>query len=378
MYNLSNDGFSFHTFQLTKRITFEMLRDIIRNEYKESKINRYKFYKDEKSNVWISNRFASKGVKLKLYENPMGKPPHIEAVINPRIAMNDYNYIGIFVHTPKNMEIMIENINSMLALIDKTLTFESMTLSRIDLCANIEFDTKYELEEYMRLVRKCRIPNGYSREKFKSNQIDYKLKNKSSFRASRNIDMLTIYNKTIQLEYKKNIFTEKNILRFELCLYRRSIYDIGTKKFKNLLETNFDLVNYLAFNSKKYIMLRLDDFFQNGIYFRYDMAERIVKNYDAVSSKMRQRMLYLLKKTSDLSNLNKSLRNLKEEYSLNDRQVEGVLSAFETLGINPVTLSNKSIDLARPNVKELFMYDGNKFIYNCQRLFKSIGVSVGK
>lgn len=93
---------------------------------------------------------------------------------------------------------------------------------------------------------------------------------------------------------------------------------------------------------------------------------------------MCHRIFYLLENTNDLINLNKSLRNLKEEYSLNDRQVEGVLSAFETLGISPVTLPNKSTDLARPNVKELFMYDGNKFIYNCQRLFKSIGVSVGK
>ena len=58
---------------------------------------------------------------------------------------------------------------------------------------------------------------------------------------------------------------------------------------------------------------------------------------------MCHRIFYLLENTNDLINLNKSLRNLKEEYSLNDRQVEGVLSAFDTLGISPVTRTMRSI-----------------------------------
>jgi len=167
-------------------------------------------------------------MRIKFCKNPFGKPPHIEVIINSRIVLGDYDYVCIFINNDTNRKRMINAVDIMLSSIDEDLSFNNMTLARIDLCANIEFDNQPELELYMKLIKKCRIPNGYKREKFKADQTDYK----NSLRASRNLDMFTIYNKPAQMKQQGLGTTEKNILRFELCLYRKGIYDLAKKGIK--------------------------------------------------------------------------------------------------------------------------------------------------
>ena len=58
------------------------------------------------------------------------------------------------------------------------------------------------------------------------------------------------------------------------------------------------------------------------------------------SKKMRERMLYLLRKASDRKSLSAAIDDLRDEFDLKTGQVARVLKKFDKLGISPITLAN--------------------------------------
>ena len=61
-----------------------------------------------------------------------------------------------------------------------------------------------------------------------------------------------------------------------------------------------------------------------------------------MKKKMRERMLYLLRKTSDSDHLDNAIKKLKKKYDLNNNQVNRILKRFEKLEISPIILKNSS------------------------------------
>ena len=59
--------------------------------------------------------------------------------------------------------------------------------------------------------------------------------------------------------------------------------------------------------------------------------------------KLRQQMLFLLKKTSKGAGLDTAIQKFDEQYKdVNHRKLKKVLSAFDELDLNPITLANVS------------------------------------
>ena len=77
-----------------------------------------------------------------------------------------------------------------------------------------------------------------------------------------------------------------------------------------------------------------------GEIVRYEEAVELVSTVK--HQKMRERMLYLLRKTSDSESLTAALTKMQEKYQLTNSQCNTVLKRFQKLGISPITLRNDS------------------------------------
>lgn len=76
-------------------------------------------------------------------------------------------------------------------------------------------------------------------------------------------------------------------------------------------------------------------------YLRYkDALSKIEKA--KLSIHTRERMLYLLRKTSDSETLNAAIKKMKEKFSLSKSQCDTILKKFSKLGFSPITLTNDS------------------------------------
>jgi hypothetical protein len=102
------EGFSIHTIEIKKQITFLKLREIIKTEFERSN-NQYRFYHDEEHKIYISERWKREGIRAFFHENGGGVPPHIRLIINPRILIGDSSYYGIFEKTDKNWKVLFSN-----------------------------------------------------------------------------------------------------------------------------------------------------------------------------------------------------------------------------------------------------------------------------
>lgn len=92
-----------------------------------------------------------------------------------------------------------------------------------------------------------------------------------------------------------------------------------------------------------------------GDHIRYCDAEMIIRN-SKLEAKMRDRMLYLIRKASD-SNLSSALEKMCRKYDLNNNQCERILDQFDALGISPITLRNDSKFSSLPSLISLLQED---------------------
>ena len=77
-------------------------------------------------------------------------------------------------------------------------------------------------------------------------------------------------------------------------------------------------------------------------YLRYEDAVKRIEQVQLLKEKTRDRMLYLLRKTSDKDSLTAGVEHLKIRDNLNKSQLNTILNKFKRLGISPITLRNDS------------------------------------
>ena len=104
---------------------------------------------------------------------------------------------------------------------------------------------------------------------------------------------------------------------------------------------NWAIIKALGKNIEKILnwyLKRLQPATEN--YLRYQNAVDIVSQVKG--KKTRERMLFLLRKTSDSVTLTAALEKLRKECNLNKNQCRNVLKKFEKFGVSPITLPNTS------------------------------------
>ena len=295
----------------------------------------------EKTYDYTSDYFAKRGVKLRIFKKK-GSIWNLFITIHPSLLMGDNNRLSVKFPSKTILKVLLNNADSMLGYVHCPCKLRKMKLYRVDVTANLIFEDSDIVDSYLRILKKSLLLPRYHEDYFRKGERkakDYKQANKHSYKQSCKAAAFFAYDKTAQLEMIDALpfsLIDKKVLRLEVQLRRK-----GMKKWVNkdhmddcikTLEILYTKTNDIICWYLKRIQLK------NSNYVQYkEAAQQIAK---LKNKKTRERMLYLLRKTSDRHTLSKALEDLRKEFRLNSNQVNRVLRKFSDLGISPITLTN--------------------------------------
>ena len=240
---------------------------------------------------------------------------------------------------------MIKLVDKLLKEVDVPCSVDDMKLYRADVTANFIYDTSASVSEYIRILKKSRLLHNYHWDKFREDDHtarDCKIANQHSCKQYCKSAAFFAYDKTAQLEMIEafpDALIGKHILRLEAQLRRKAMKKwVGEDTME---DSNWKIIKELGVNVEKILSWYLERVNPvHGNYIRYKDAVELVSQVKG--EKKRERMLYLLRKTSDSENLAAAQEKMKEKFQLSDSQCKTVLNQFQKLGISPVTLTNSS------------------------------------
>lgn len=288
--------------------------------------------------------YLEQGMKVFLYGEP-GKLYRIRVQVEPCRVLGDADPTALAKLGKRQYKELVKTVDSMLKKLKVPISIDKMKISRCDLTMNIEFSSQDELMTYLRIFQKSRLIPKYSHVFFKKNDHkvkDYKAANNHSHCISCKSASFLIYDKIAQLEMIDRCdetLMGKHVLRFEAELKRTPLEKhLGSQA----MDTSYKLLSTAAKESKRVIrwyLSRMQPPCEK--YLRYEDAVCVVEDA-SLKEKTRNRMLYLLRKTSDKESLTAALDALKEKYHLTAGQCKTVLKKFRQLRLSPITLTNAS------------------------------------
>lgn len=287
---------------------------------------------------------VEQGIKLHLF-GVSGQIYRLSVQIEPCRVLGSLDPTVLFRANKRHYKQLVKVVDAQLRKLSVPGSIDGMKISRCDVTINANFDDHNILLEYLRILKKGYVPKKFEVVKFQKDEgkaRDWKSANKTSYCISSKNERFLVYDKISQLEmigrWDEGL-TNKNILRFEAELQREAL-----KKYlgKVAVQSNWKLLSVAMDNAtsiiRRYLQkMRLDC----NAYLRYADAASLIENAQ-VSAKMKERMLYLLKKTSDSKNLNAALDKLQDHFAINKKQADRVLKKFGQFGISPVALRNDS------------------------------------
>jgi len=349
---LGIDTFSYY-YMLTPKQKSEIVKQLKGMEGFHTEICDY----ETNSYSYLSNRFAEKGVKVWV-RRKNGAPWGLLIVVHPMLVLGDSNRSALYQAQKKEeYKKIYRQIDELLKIINVPCSINKMKLYRIDVTANLIFTDETLVNEYLRILKKSCILPHYQLDWFRKEEHkakDYKTANKHSFKQYCKSAAVFSYDKTAQLEMIGACpasLIGKRVLRVETQLRRN-----GMKKWTSkdtMSGSNWYILKKLWKNSEKIIrwyIKRLQTV--EGQYVRYEDAVSAVKIIKG--KKTRERMLYLLRKTSDSETLTAALEKLRKKYGLNNSQQRTILKQFKKLKISPITLKNASLYKCLPTIQSLF------------------------
>lgn len=299
----------------------------------------------ENTHIYRSDCFAEQGVKL-VVSRMNGKPWGLLVVIHPTLVLGEADRGALYLPGKKReYKSIVEQADQRLKQVEIPCSIDDMKLYRCDVTKNMIFDTTAEVDEYIRILKKsCLLPR-YRWDKFRKNEHkakDCKAANQHSCKQHCKSAAFFAYDKTAQLEMIDafpDTLIGKRVLRLEAQLRRKAM-----KKWAG--KDTMDSSNWAVIKALRKDMGEILDWYLKrmqpveGDYLRYQDAVKIVSQVKG--KKARERMLYLLQKTSDSDTLTAALGKLQRKYDLSRNQCRPVLKRFEKLEISPITLANGS------------------------------------
>ena len=298
-----------------------------------------------------SDHFASQGIKLIMKKK--GKHPwKLYILLHPTLLLGDSDRTSLYCPAKKTYRKMIEEADGIFDKLNVPYCLEGMKLYRADVTINITFSDPEFVEAYLRILKKSLLLPHYSLDWFRTEDHkvkDCKLANRHSYTQRCKSSSFFAYDKTAQLEMIDKFSASlkgKKVLRLEAQLRRN-----GMRKWA--MDDDFDriysVLNTLGAKTDKILHWYLSRMKQSdGCYMRYKGAFAAIQQIKG--KKTRERMEYLLRKTSDSRDLGSALVKLKNKFDLNNNKVNHVLKQFRKLGISPITLPNseKAVDKLQP------------------------------
>ena len=359
-FQLEADGFSIHTFELSKKYSFEEWNEIKEALYHAQSTNsKERIYRergdgDEKNmEVHHYKKYHANGVRIFL-ERMKYKDNHscyIRMIINPRKLVDpNSSYLGIFSTTEHCAEDIRESFFALFRGTPFDADMNSYKLRRIDFCTNIRCDKKKIFREIVRVLRKLPTPPKYKRiihdDKDKKKKNKY---NKHYIRFECDTRALVIYDKTYQLK-ENNLLTDyechsAGVLRFEVCCERKYIREVEKKR--DISEVT-PLVEYFLESAEKSLIKHFKQCFQDVSFRKKDSLEKLISEC-GYSEKNKKAMLELIKTLVGTQSVDKAIEKLERR----GMDMAGVLERFSKLGVSPIPLRKNFNGQELPSIRAL-------------------------
>lgn len=337
--------YGIHTIELFHRLSRKWF-DIVFDKLKESKSG--KLYPDETycsdtgMEKYISTSFSKRGVVIYLYRQKRSKNKtdknlacSIRFRLNPLSLVNgNYQPKEVFRAEKSQLNTLDNCMNDLLHELGLSVTFEDLTLSRIDCCLDLFPDSQEWVDEALRVMRRSKVMKTYKESRFPKGDLNHKEKNKHSWRIHCKTTTITAYDKTFQL-LEEDLLEDYDapMLRIEVsrtsAKFKRGLSDEIKGSNKKILHTVME-------ESEDTIRKYLKSLHADAVHVKYEECIRQIGTVKG--KKTREHMKLLVDKLSDCKSYEQAIQNS----GLSKSQLRTVDKQFGKLGISPITFRNKA------------------------------------
>ena len=355
----TSDGYSFHTLELKAHPDSESFHDTLELLYKaakKSKDSRYttyplKEYESETLKPHCSTMLSPYGILLYLTER-IKDDWHkytIKAIVNPRkVLAPGCSYLGIAPTDVESLGRFQDEFTSLMRRYDLPEFLDEWTMTRLDLCVNLQLNKKKSAQEFCRLLQKDLLPPKLERVFFYDSDADKELQKKQKDADQHSICLendsysIVVYDKLYQAEVEglmeSNSWHElpDSILRLELRCFHTYLKKLAKKE--NLDSTSEQLY-WMAQNSRELMLKKVHQIFSGETHYKPDIAKQIINDSKYHETTCEQ-LQWLINRTRYPFNLRQLEKGMQKKFELKPRTVAKRLEQLENLGINLVPLRN--------------------------------------
>lgn len=361
VFTLGPDGFSSHTFELSKRLT--------KHEYHHMKDKLYRLQEQPGEGQWIYQekkglhhciRFRKYGIRTITFEHIKSKAEfdlyYLRMIVNPRLLIEPgCSYLGILPPEKSSIEKLQKAFRK---LFENTIfdnDINNYYLSRLDLCTNIRCDNTSLFRELVRVLRKLPTPPKYERKfyeyKYKGKRCKKEVNkyNKHYLRFGCGTHELVIYDKTYQIR-EGNLIVDyedlpNGVLRFEVHCEREYIRKVQKKS--DGLDT-LGLLWQMIEECEDRLVDHFSRCFADTKFMRMGKLENRIKK-SKFKGENKETMLELAVLLQRIQSVDKALDNMEKK----GMDTSSLLDRFAKLGISPIPLRKKFCAESLPGPVEL-------------------------
>lgn len=288
-----------------------------------------------------STYLVDQGIRMRLHQSH-DKSNGISFAVNPSTLLaRAYEPLTLYEPTKENVRELQEHLSDVFDEIhlsdhgEAILNPEDLSLSRMDLTADIRFSKDADLSSLIRLFRKSMQPRHYKRCELEGKENYF-------FEFATKEISFKVYDKVYELKQNDRCpqkYKKQKILRIEVSMKREAFLDKLDLKRKDdlytMLKAGYDSIGTV-------INHFLDKLFPaQAAHLPYPDAERIIQK-SKLDSDTKKQMLFLLEKTSRSAGLDTAAQKWKQTYNIVDsRKFNSLMKRFDRLHVNPVTLTSK-------------------------------------
>lgn len=291
---------------------------------------------------YYSNYYANHGIKIKIFQKKRSVWG-LMITVHPKLVMGEMDRSELYQPEKKTYREIEQRVNQTLKQIGAPCEMGEMKLYRLDVTANFVLQDPSLVSDYIRILKKGIILPHYRLEFFKDaskKAKDIKEARKNSYKQSCKSGAFFAYNKTAQLlmtDHFPKTLIGKSVLRIEAQLRRTGMKKWLTKDIKDM--KNWDIIKKLGNKAPEILKWYLNRILPaEGSHLLYRNSYE--KLSEVKNRKTRERMEYLLRKTSDRGNLTEAVKDLREKFNISSNQSKRILKKYDKLGISPITLPN--------------------------------------
>ncbi len=337
--------YGIHTIELFCRLSRKWFNKVFDTLQSAESGNFYRdetYHSDTGMEKHISTAFSTRGVVIYLYrqkrsKNKTGKnlACFIRFRLNPLSLINGhYQPKGVFQAEKSQLNTLDKCMKDLLHEMGLSVTFEKLTLSRIDCCLDLFPDSQEWVEEALRVMRRSKVMKAYTESRFPEDDPHHKEKNKHSWRIYCKTTTITVYDKTFQL------LEEDLIEDYDAPMLRIEVSRTSAKFKRGLSDeikgSNKEILHTVMEESEDTIHKYLKSLHADAVHVKYEECIQLIGTVK--SKKTRAHMKLLVDKLSDCKSYTQAIENS----GLSKSQLRTVDKQFKELSISPITLRNKA------------------------------------